>query len=320
MSVLVTGGAGFIGSHVVKQLQEAGEDVVVLDDLSSGVAGRIPGTSLVEASVLDYPTLQDTVRRYGVDSVVHMAGLILVGESESKASAYWATNVGGSLNLLRAMKEEEVRHVVFSSSAAVYGGGLKSAPSPEGSPLVPLNPYGWSKLTAEYLFASSATAGMISHVSLRYFNVAGSGYLRRPAPHLIPRVAHAALGLEESFTINGSNYQTPDGTCIRDYVHVLDLASAHVAALRYLRQGGKSLALNCGYGQGYSVREVVEAVKKVSGKDFKVLVGDKRPGDPAVLIAEASLIQRVLDWKPRLNSLEAIIRDDLEFAQRTFVR
>jgi UDP-glucose 4-epimerase len=314
-AVLVTGGAGYIGSHAVRQLLGAGYRVVVLDNLSSGFRWAVaPEAEFVEGNAGDLPLVGRLIEEHGVKAVVHFAGSLIVPESVEQPLKYYGNNTAVSRNLIEACLEKGVERFVFSSTAAVYGTPEKQ-PVAETTEPRPINPYGRSKLVTEWMLrdvgASSAGHGL-RHVILRYFNVAGAsldgtlGQATRDATHLIKVACEAACGTREKVVVFGTDYPTPDGTCIRDYIHVEDLARAHVDALRYLEKGGDSDTFNCGYGRGYSVREVLAMVEKVSGVKLKIEDGARRVGDPAELIAAGAKIRKVLGWLPRHEDLRVI--------------
>jgi len=313
MKLLVTGGAGYIGSHVTRQLAEAGHEVVVYDNLSTGKAHAVIGAELVVGDLADGETLDAVFARGRFDGVLHFAASIVVPESVADPLKYYSNNTANMLNLLKRVEAHDVRHVVFSSTAAVYGMPEVDQVS-EKTPLAPINPYGASKMMSERVLADLARARKsLSYVALRYFNVAGAdpagriGQETPEATHLIKVACQAALGRREGVDIFGTDYDTPDGTCIRDYIHVEDLARAHGDALDYLAAGGESATLNCGYGRGASVREVLETVREVTGIDFPVREAARRAGDPPRLIAANERIREVLGWKPQLDDLRTIV-------------
>jgi UDP-glucose 4-epimerase len=319
--ILVTGGAGYIGSHVVRQLGEAGERVVVLDDLSTGFRQAVTHGELVVGNTGDAAVLDDLFSRFDIDTVMHFAAHTIVPESVADPLKYYRNNTCASRNLLEAAVRAGVRHVVFSSTAAVYGvpeGGVAS----ESSPTDPINPYGQSKLMTEWMLRDVAAAHPLRYVALRYFNVAGSdpeGRIGQSTPKatLLTKVAcEAAVGKRDHVAIFGTDYPTPDGTGVRDYIHVEDLADAHLHALRYLRDGGASTTLNCGYGHGYSVREVIDMVEKVAGVALDKRESPRRPGDPATLVAEASRIRETLGWTPRYDDLQTIVASSLQWERK----
>jgi len=320
-SILVTGGAGYIGSHVVRQLVERGEHVVVLDNLSTGYRSAVLGAPLVVGNTGDPETVSRVLAEHRVETVMHFAAHTIVPESVSNPLKYYGNNTCATRNLLECCDRAGVKHFVFSSTAAVYGIPAEGLAS-EQSPTAPINPYGLSKLMSEWMLRDLAAASALRYVALRYFNVAGSdpgGRLGHTAPQatLLVKVAcqHAA-GVRPGLQIFGTDYPTPDGTGVRDYIHVEDLASAHLRALDYLRKGGASATLNCGYGHGFSVREVLRMVERVSGKALKVEESPRRAGDPPSLVAKADRIRAVLGWEPRLDDLETIVRTQLEWEYR----
>jgi len=320
-SILVTGGAGYIGSHVVRQLVERGERVVVLDNLSTGYRSAVLGAPLVVGNTGDPETVNRVLAEHRVETVLHFAAHTIVPESVSNPLKYYGNNTCATRNLLECCDRAGVKHFVFSSTAAVYGIPAEGLASEE-SPTAPINPYGLSKLMSEWMLRDLAAASSLRYVALRYFNVAGSdpgGRLGHTAPQatLLVKVAcqHAA-GVRPNLQIFGTDYPTPDGTGVRDYIHVEDLASAHLRALDYLRKDGASATLNCGYGHGFSVREVLRMVERVSGKALKVEESPRRAGDPPSLVAKADRIRAVLGWEPRLDDLETIVRTQLEWEYR----
>jgi UDP-glucose 4-epimerase len=313
MSVLVTGGAGYIGSHMVLALLDAGEDVVVLDNLSTGFRRAVPANAeFVAGDAGDRDLLLRLFLTHRIDAVIHFAGSVVVPESIVDPLRYYGNNTCVSRNLIAATVEAKVPHFIFSSTAAVYGMPEKN-PVTEDGRLAPISPYGTSKLMTELMLRDTAAAYDLRYVALRYFNVAGadpegrSGQSTARATHLVKVACETALGERPCLEVFGTDYPTPDGTCIRDYIHVSDLARAHLDALRYLRAGGKSQVLNCGYGTGFSVLEVIAAVKRVSQTDVPVRLGPRRAGDPAALVAQSKRIGEVFGWKPELNRLDTIV-------------
>jgi len=310
--ILVTGGAGYIGSHTIKELLRDGREVVALDNLSAGHRELVLCEEFVEGDLADLGLLRETFRRYPIQAVIHFAAYTAVGESVADPQKYYANNVAAGLNLLRAMLEAGVKAIVFSSSAAVYGDPVR-VPIPEDHPKDPKNPYGRTKLVFEGVLRDYGSAYGLRHVSLRYFNAAGSdpegeiGELHDPETHLIPIVLEAAAGLRPYLEIYGTDYPTKDGTPVRDYIHVTDLARAHVVALRALEEGRAAEAYNLGTGQGYTVREVVEVCRRVTGREIPVVAGPRRAGDPAALVADPSRANRDLGWEPRFTTLEPIV-------------
>lgn len=346
MAVLVCGGAGYIGSHNVRVLAEAGEDVVVIDNLRTGHRAAVPaGVAFHEGDIRDPAALDAVFAAHRIDAVLHFAASSLVGESMEKPLEYFDNNVGGMQRLLEAMLRHDVGTIVFSSSAAVYGDPTASgrtppatpgqesadagpAPSippslliPEDAPLCPTNPYGESKLIMERLMRWAAQAHGMRFVSLRYFNVGGAwaggqlGEDHRPESHLIPLILQVPLGRRPEIAVFGDDYPTPDGTCVRDYLDVMDLADAHLRALAHLRRDGDSLICNLGNGQGFSVRQMIEAARRVTGHAIPARVAGRRPGDPAMLVASAERAQAVLGWRPT-RGIEAIIASAWEWHRR----
>jgi UDP-glucose 4-epimerase len=320
-SILVTGGAGYIGSHVVRQLVERGERVVVLDNLSTGYRSAVLGAPLVVGDTGDARAVSKVLAEHDVGTVMHFAAHTIVPESVSNPLKYYGNNTCATRNLLECCDRAGVQHFVFSSTAAVYGIPAEGL-AREESPTAPINPYGLSKLMSEWMLRDLAVASALRYVALRYFNVAGSdpgGRLGHTAPTatLLVKVAcqHAA-GVRPSLQIFGTDYPTPDGTGVRDYIHVEDLAAAHLRALDYLRNGGSSTTLNCGYGHGYSVREVLRMVERVSGKPLVIEESPRRAGDPPSLVAHAERIRTALGWSPRFDDLETIVRTQLEWEYR----
>jgi len=319
--ILVTGGAGYIGSHVVRQLGAAGESVVTLDNLSTGFAAAVTAGELVIGDTGDAALLETLFAEHSFDTVMHFAAHTIVPESVSNPLKYYRNNTANSRTLLEACQTHGVRNVVFSSTAAVYGlpPGGKAA---ETSPTQPINPYGTSKLMTEWMLRDLAFAGGPSYVVLRYFNVAGcepTGTIGQSTPKatLLVKVAcEAAVGKRPQVSVFGTDYPTPDGTGLRDYIHVADLAAAHLDALTYLRDGGEPVTLNCGYGHGYSVREVLSAVETANGGPLTIVEEARRAGDPPELIAVAEEIGRVLGWQPQFDDLDVIVRTSLEWERK----
>jgi UDP-glucose 4-epimerase len=320
-TILVTGGAGYIGSHVVLQLRARGERVVVLDDLSRGFRQAVLDTPLVVGQVGDRETVLKVLREHGVDTVMHFAAYTIVPESVREPLKYYGNNTCSTRSLLECCVEAGVKSFVFSSTAAVYGIPPDGVGA-ESSPTAPINPYGTSKLMSEWMLRDVSAASDLKHVALRYFNVAGSDSQCRigqatPKATLLVKVAcEAVIGKRPHISIFGTDYPTPDGTGIRDYIHVEDLATAHLNALDYLRGGGASTVLNVGYGHGYSVREVLRSVERVSGERLRIIEEPRRPGDPPTLVARADRIRRELGWKPRLDDLDTIVRTALAWERR----
>ena len=318
-TILVTGGAGYIGSHTTEALIEAGFEVIVVDDLSTGYERLLhPKARFYIYNVLETEKITSIMKNECISAVVHFAAKIIVPESISEPLNYYRNNTMGVLSLLEACKASSIKNIVFSSTAAVYGNASMELIT-ESSPLAPINPYGSSKLFSETLIRDSEIEFGLKSVVLRYFNVAGAsasgkfGQLSKNATHLIKIASEAACGKRDSMSITGTDYPTPDGTGVRDYIHVEDLADVHVLALKYLLNGGESEIFNCGYGHGSSVREVVDMVKKVSGVNFKAIEADRRPGDAAQLVADSTKVRRILNWSPKRDSLELICRSAYEF-------
>jgi len=319
--ILVTGGAGYIGSHVVRQLGEAGEAVVSLDNLSTGFEAAVTAGDLVIGDTGDADLLDSIFADHDIDTVMHFAACTIVPESMTDPLKYYGNNTASSRTLLERAHAHGVRHVVFSSTAAVYGVPADGKAA-ETTPTRPINPYGSSKLMTEWMLRDLSMAGGPSFVSLRYFNVAGCeptvtiGQSTPNATLLVKVACEAAVGSRPGVSIYGTDYPTPDGTGVRDYIHVEDLATAHVDALNYLRDGGKSATLNCGYGHGYSVRDVLAAVERASGEALNITEKPRRPGDPPELVAVAKKIKKVLGWTPQFDDLDTIVRTSLEWERK----
>ena len=321
MKILVTGGAGYIGSHVVKMLGEKGHDITVYDNLSTGHDWALLYGKLIRGDLADRGLLEKTVKELRPDAVIHFAASIQVEESVRKPLLYYRNNMANTLNLLESVADSGVKHFIYSSTAAVYGIPEK-IPVDEGAPLKPINPYGASKVMIERVLEDVAHTADFTYVALRYFNVAGAdpggriGQAYKEATHLITRALKTAKGESEKLLIYGTDYPTPDGTCISDYIHVEDLAEAHLRALDYLRDEGRSDRMNCGYGHGFSVREVVDTAKKVTGVDFRVEETGRRAGDPPALIADSRLLRDRTGWQPRYDDLTFIIGTAWEWELR----
>ena len=320
-AILVTGGAGYIGSHVVRQLGEAGETVVVLDNLSRGFRQAVTCGELIVGDVGDYALVSRLMSDHHIDTVMHFAAFTIVPESVTQPLKYYGNNTCATRGLLQACVEHDVEHFVFSSTAAVYGLPDQDF-ADENSPTRPINAYGTSKLMSEWMLRDVAAAAALRYVALRYFNVAGSdpagriGQSTQGATLLTKVASEAAVGKRAHVSIFGSDYPTPDGTGVRDYLHVEDLACAHLQALAHLRSGGACLTLNVGYGHGYSVREVLQMVEKVSGKPLVIREEGRRPGDPAYLVAKADRIRTELGWQPRHDDLRQIVTDSLAWERK----
>ena len=322
MSILVTGGAGYIGSHMVYELVDAGHKVIVLDNLTTGFHWAIPGDAkLVVGDVGDETLVKQLCAKHGIEAIIHFAGSIVVPESVTDPLGYYLNNTVKSRALMAAAVAAGVKQFIFSSTAAVYG-APKTNPVLETSALSPMSPYGSSKLMTEIMLADTAAAHDFRYVALRYFNVAGAdpkgrtGQSTKGATHLIKVACETALGKRPGMEVFGTDYATRDGTCIRDYIHVKDLARAHVAALGHLRNGGTSDVFNCGYSRGFSVLEVIDAVKRMSGRDFRVAYSPRRPGDPPEIVAESAKIRAALGWAPLHDDLDGIVKHALAWEDR----
>lgn len=324
MTVLVTGGAGYIGSHTVLALAEAGEDVVVIDDLSTGFSAYLPeGVPLFIGDAGDENLLEGVIAQHNIESIIHFAGSVVVPDSMRDPLGYYRNNFMTARNLLNVAVKRGINRFIFSSTAAVYG-NPDQVPVPEHAPTRPLSPYGSSKLMTEIMLHDVASAYGMRYVTLRYFNVAGAdpqariGLATAGATHLLKIAVEAATGQRAKIDVFGTDYPTQDGSCIRDFIHVTDLSQAHRSALAYLRNGGASTTLNCGYGRGYSVLETIDAVRRVSGRSFAVQYAPRRPGDIMTMVADTSRIRGLLDWKPQYDDLETIAAHALAWEDKLF--
>jgi UDP-glucose 4-epimerase len=319
--ILVTGGAGYIGSHVLRQLVERGENVLALDNLSSGFREALLGVDLVEGDAGDSDLVRSVLRDNAIETVMHFAAHTVVPESVRDPLKYYGNNTCATRSLLASCAAAGVREFVFSSTAAVYG-MPESGEASELTATAPINPYGMSKLMSEHMLRDLCAASPMRHVILRYFNVAGSdpggriGQSTRNATLLIKVACEHVVGKRTQLSVFGTDYATSDGTCIRDYIHVEDLAAAHLRALDYLRRDGESITLNCGYGHGYSVREVIDAVERVSGQKLNVVLEPRRAGDPPVLVARSERLKSTLGWQPQHDDLDFIVRTALDWERR----
>ena len=320
LNVLIVGGAGYIGSHMVKMLSQLGHEVITLDNLSNGYRDAVMFGNFIEGDITDKKLLNKLFSDNDFDAVMHFASYIQVGESVSNPSIYYKNNVSNTLVLLDSMVEHGIKNFIFSSTAAIFG-EPQYTPIDESHTKSPINPYWHSKLIVEQILSDYDYAYNLKFVSLRYFNAAGAdpenqlGERHSPETHLIPLVLQAASGRRDSITIFGDKYDTPDGTCIRDYIHVNDLCSAHLLALEHLDKGGNSKSYNLGNGQGYSIKEIIDNAKIITGKDFNVVIGKYRDGDPARLVADSKLIQSELGWKPEFSDIKIILRHAWEWEQ-----
>jgi len=324
MTVLVTGGAGYIGSHMVHALADAGESVVVIDNLSTGFSAFVPeGVPLFIGDAADENLVEGVLAAHDIESIIHLAGSVVVPDSMRDPLAYYRNNTMTTRSLLNVAVKCGISRFIFSSTAAVYG-NPDQVPVPENAPTRPMSPYGSSKLMTEIMLHDTASAHGMSYVVLRYFNVAGADPIGRVglatvgATHLLKIAVEAATGQRAKIDVFGTDYPTPDGSCIRDFIHVSDLAQAHRAALAYLRSGGNSVTLNCGYGRGYSVLETIEAVRRVSGRNFAVQYAPRRPGDIMAMVADTALMRATLDWTPQYDDLETIARHALAWEEILF--
>jgi UDP-glucose 4-epimerase len=326
MTILVTGGAGYIGSHMAHTLADAGERAIVLDNLSAGFRWAVPmGTPLVIAETGDQERIAGVITKHGIDTIIHFAASLVVPDSVRDPLGYYKNNTVNSRTLIETAVNSGVRYFIFSSTAAVYG-NPERVPVREEDPTLPISPYGSSKLMTEMMLRDTGAAYPLRYVILRYFNVAGAdpngrvGQATKGATHLIKVAVETALGQRPGMQVYGTDYPTPDGTCIRDYILVSDLVRAHADALAYLRAGGAPVTLNCGYGRGFSVLEVIDTVKRVSGNDFKVEHTGRRPGDPAQIVAAAERARSLLNWQPQFDDLETIVRHALAWEQKLVSR
>ena len=320
-SILVTGGAGYIGSHVVKLLGERNENIIILDDLSTGFESSILHGKFIKGNTGDKELVSHILKEHKVESVLHFAAHTIVPESVENPLKYYQNNTCGTRNLLQCCSEAAVKHLIFSSTAAVYG-ELETGFASEDTPKAPINPYGSSKLMSEQMIRDVSKATDLSHVILRYFNVAGSdpdgliGQSTKNATLLIKVAAEVATGKRDKLLVFGTDYPTPDGTGIRDYIHVTDLAEAHINALDYLRKDGQSTTLNCGYGHGFSVKEVINAINQENGKPITVEERPRRAGDPAELISVAQKIRQIIGWQPQYDDLNIIVKTSLAWERK----
>jgi UDP-glucose 4-epimerase len=325
MTILVTGGAGYIGSHMVYALVDAGEPVVVLDNLSTGFDWAIPKQAQLVVGETGDQALVSSLIKHKIEAIIHFAASIVVPESVAEPLRYYRNNTVNSRALIECAVQGGVKHFVFSSTAAVYGEPDHS-PVSEDDRLMPMSPYGSSKLMTEIMLRDASAAHGLKHVILRYFNVAGAdpqartGQSTKGATHLIKTAVETALGRRTGMSVFGTDYPTPDGTCMRDYIHVTDLVRAHSDALTYLRGGGASVTMNCGYGRGFSVLEVIDTVKRVSGVDFKVDLAPRRPGDPAQIVARSDKARQTLGWQPQLDDLGTIVQHALAWERKLMAR
>lgn len=310
--ILIVGGAGYIGSQMNKQLEIHGYETIVFDNLSYGYRDFVKWGIFEGGDLGNIEDIRRVFKKYPIEAVMHFAAFTYVGESVENPQKYYLNNLRNTLNLLEVMLENDVKQFVFSSTCATYG-NPQEIPITEDHPQNPINPYGKGKLMVEQILSDYSAAYNLRYVSLRYFNASGAdpdseiGELHEPETHLIPLILDAALGKREDIQIFGTDYDTPDGTCIRDYIHVLDLAEAHIKALKYLENGGKSEVFNLGNGNGFSVREVIETAQKITGKEIKAVEVDRRPGDPPVLVGSSKKAREVLGWQPKYDDLSSII-------------
>lgn len=319
--ILIVGGAGYIGSHINKLLNQKGRETLVLDNLLNGNRDCVKWGTFKYLDLKDLASLERLFQNYPIHAVMHFAAYTDVGESVINPQKYYRNNVNNTLNLLQAMLKYDIKYFIFSSTCATYGEPMQ-IPLTENHPLKPINPYGKSKYMVEQILEDYSNAYNFNYVSLRYFNAAGAdpqteiGEMHQPETHLIPLILDVALGKRESIKIYGTDYNTPDGTCIRDYIHVMDLAEAHLMALEYLEKSGNSQVFNLGNGKGFSVREVIETVEKVTGKDIKTVEADRRPGDAPILVGSSEKASKILGWQPKYKELEYIVETAWKWHQK----
>ena len=319
--ILIVGGAGYIGSHINKELNHQGYETIIFDNLSFGHPEFVKWGNFQEGDLGNIEEIRKLFKEYTIDAVMHFAAFTYVGESVENPQKYYLNNLRNTLNLLQVMLEEDVKYFVFSSTCATYG-TPEEIPITENHPQNPINPYGKGKLMVEQILTDYSRAYGLKYASLRYFNAAGAdpeaeiGESHQPETHLIPLILDVAMDKKEEIQVYGTDYPTPDGTCIRDYIHVMDLADAHIKALKYLKEGGKSDVFNLGNGQGFSVREVIETSQKVTGKTIKVEEVERREGDPPVLVGSSSKAQEILNWHPRYDDLAVIIETAWKWHQK----
>ena len=321
--ILIVGGAGYIGSHINKELNRQGYKTIIFDNLSFGHPEFVKWGNFQKGDLGNIEEIRELFKKYPIDAVMHFAAFTYVGESVEDPQKYYLNNLRNTLNLLEVMLEEGVKYFVFSSTCATYG-TPEAIPITENHPQKPINPYGKGKFMVEQILADYSQAYGFKYVSLRYFNAAGAdpeaeiGELHQPETHLIPLILDVATGNRDKIQVYGTDYPTPDGTCIRDYIHVMDLADAHIKALKYLQKGGQSEVFNLGNGQGFSVKEVIETSQKVTGKKIRVEEVERRPGDPPVLVGSSSKAQKILNWHPQYDDLAVIIETAWKWHQKIF--
>lgn len=318
-SILITGGAGYVGSHVANALKATSRRFIVVDNLSTGYLENIPNVPFVQADIHDKERLANIIRTEKITAIMHFAASTIISDSIQHPLDYYQNNTVGTLNLLEVSTREKIKHFIFSSTAAVYGPSTQNIP--ENASLVPTNPYGYSKVMSEQMIKDVAKTGALQFVILRYFNVAGAsmdgkiGQRTKNATHLLKVAVETACGLRKTLPIYGNDYSTPDGTCIRDFIHVDDLASAHIQALHYLENQGESVTLNCGYGKGYSVQEVITALETICQQSLPIVIQERREGDIAHVVADNTLIKKTLNWHPQYNDIHLIVKSAYEWEQ-----